>query len=81
MRRHRIMQSVPFLKGKRPASLGALKSHINGACRGFGKAPILSEGTGGGDQRIHEINSRLGELRQIVIEEARAFVIPEGVLD
>jgi|SRR5579883_684982 len=81
MRQGRIMQSVPFLQGKTSASLRALKSHINGACKSFGKAPILSEGSGNRDQRIHEINPRLGQLRQIVIEEAKAFVIPDGVLD
>jgi hypothetical protein len=81
MRQDRIMQSIPFLKGKTSASLRSLKAHINASCKGSGKAPILSDGTGSGDQRIHEINPRLGQLRQIVLEEATAFVIPEGMFE
>ena len=80
MRQDRIMGGIPGLRGKTSASLRALKSHVNAACKGRGKAPILSVGSGTGDQRVHEINPQLGLLRQIVIEEARAFVIPEGLL-
>ncbi|HEY5473013.1 MAG TPA: hypothetical protein VIK32_07460 [Candidatus Limnocylindrales bacterium] len=79
MRQGRIMDTLRGLRGKGSGSLGALKSHVNAACRGCGKAPILSAGTGAGDQRLHEINPQLGPLRQIVIEEACAFVIPEGL--
>lgn len=79
MRQDCIMSNIPALRGK-SASLGALKSHVNAACKGQGKAPILSVGTGAGDQRVHEINPQLGPLRQVVIEEACAFSIPEGLL-
>lgn len=80
MRQGRILSSIPVLRSKTSASLRALKSHVNAACRGHGKAPILSIGSGTGDQRVHEINPQLGPLRQVVIEEACAFVIPEGLL-
>ena len=80
MRQDRITGGIPGLRGKTSASLRALKSHVNAACKGRGKAPILSVGSGTGDQRVHEINPQLGPLRQIVIEEALAFVIPEGLL-
>jgi hypothetical protein len=79
MRQARIMAGLPNLRGK-PASLRALKSHVNAACKGHGNAPILSVGTGSGNQRIHEINQQLGPLRAVVIEEAKAFLIPDGVL-
>jgi hypothetical protein len=79
MRQARIMAGLPNLRGK-PASLRALKSHVNAACKGHGNAPILSVGTGSGNQRIHEINQQLGPLRAVVIEEAKAFSIPDGVL-
>jgi hypothetical protein len=39
--------------------------------------PILSEGTGSGDYRIHEINRNLGELRSIVI--ARQLLLNSGL--
>jgi hypothetical protein len=80
MRQSRIMDGLPNLRGKKSASLRALKSHVNAACKGHGNAPILSVGMGSGNQRIHEINQQLGPLRAVVIEEAKAFSIPEGVL-
>jgi hypothetical protein len=75
----RVMASLPNLRGK-SGSLRALKSHVNAACKGHGNAPILSVGTGSGNQRIHEINQKLGPLREVVIDEAKAFSIPDGVL-
>lgn len=80
MRQDRIMNIIPALRGKTYASLRALKSHVNAACKGQGRAPILSVGAGTGNQRIHKINPQLGPLRQVVIEESRAFSIPESLL-
>ena len=80
MRQDRIMEAIPSLRGKTSDSLRALKSHVNIACKGNDRAPILSIGFGTGDQRVHEINPKLGVLREIVIEEAQAFSIPEGLL-
>jgi hypothetical protein len=80
MRQDRLIREIPFLKGRNSASLRSLKSHINAQCKGRGKGPILAVGTGSGDNRVHEINSELGDLRQVVIDEAKAFVIPEGVM-
>jgi len=81
MRQDRLMQTIPFLRGKTSASLRSLKSHINASCKGCGKAPILAVGTGPGSLRVHEINPRLGDLREVVIEEAKAFEIPEGAFE
>jgi hypothetical protein len=57
-------------------SLGGLKSHINAGCKQLDCAPVLSEGSGSGDRRLHEINRDLRELRGIVIEVSRQFEIP-----
>jgi hypothetical protein len=76
-----IMQGLPFLKGKSSASLGRLKSQINAGCRQLDCAQILSEGSGSGDYRIHEINRNLGELRPVVIAIARQFEIAWQLLD
>lgn len=80
MRQDRIMAGIPSLRGKTSGALGALKSHVNAACKGHGCAPILSKGIGSGNQRLHEINPGLGPLREVVIEEAREFSIPDGLL-
>lgn len=76
-----IMQGLPFLKGKSSASLRSLKSHINAGCRQLDCAQILSEGSGSGDHRIHEINCNLGDLRPVVIAIARQFEIEWQLLD
>jgi len=80
MRQDKIMAAIPSLRGKTSASLRALKSHVNAACKGHGRAPILSVGSGTGDSRVHEINPQLGPLRQVVIDAAQAFSIPSGFL-
>ena len=80
MRQNQLMQAIPFLNGKNSASLRSLKSHVNAQCKGCGKAPILAVGTGSGGNRLHQINPALGELRQVVIEEATKFNIPPGLL-
>ena len=74
------MAAIPQLRGKTSASLRSLKSHVNAACKGHGRAPILSVGSGTSDSRIHEINPQLGHLRKIVIDEAQAFSIPPEFL-
>ena len=61
--------------------LGRYKSQINAACKSRGKSPILSVGTGNRDQRIHEINPNLGGLRELIIEEAKKFFIPDAIID
>jgi len=81
MRQDQIMRAIPFLRGKSSGSLRALKNHVNAACKGCGKAPILAVGSGAGDQRVHQINPILGELRQVVINTAKGFEIPESLLD
>ena len=81
MRQDRIMRSIPFLRGKTSASLRSLKSHINAACKGRGKAPILAVGAGTGNNRVHEIGPRLGHLRRVVIEVASEFGIPAYLLE
>jgi hypothetical protein len=76
-----IMDKLPFLQGRSSASLRALKSHVNAGCKALDCAPILAEGSGSGDFRVHEINPGLGGLRAIVIEEAKRFEIPWHLLD
>jgi len=76
-----IMEKLPFLKGRSSRSLTSLKSHLNAGCRQLDCAQILSEGTGLGDYRVHQINPGLGELRQIVIEIAWKFEIQWHLLE
>jgi len=76
-----IMQGLPFLKGRTSLSLGRLKSGVNAGCRQLDCAPILAEGTGSGDYRIHEINRGLGDLRSVVIAIAQQFEIQWHLLD
>jgi hypothetical protein len=76
-----IMQRLPFLKGRTSASLRSLKSHVNAGCRQLDCAPILAEGSGSGDYRIHEINPKLGELRPVVIEMAKQFEVQWHLLE
>ena len=78
MRQDSIMKALPFLGGK-SGTLRVLKKHINTACKDYGKAPILAIGEGKGDHRIHQINPALGNLCQVVIDEALRFEIPKGV--
>ena len=76
-----IMDKLPFLQGRSSASLRALKSHVNAGCKALDCAPILAEGSGSGDFRVHEINPALGELRAIVIDESKRFDIPWHLLE
>lgn len=76
-----IMQGLPFLKGRSSLSLGRLKSAVNAGCRQLDCAPILAEGTGSGDHRIHEINRGLGDLRSVVITIARECEIEWHLLE
>jgi hypothetical protein len=70
-----IMDRVPFLKNRSSGSLRAAKAHINAGCKALNRAPILSEGRGAGDTRLHEINRSLGDLRNLVIETAKSYEI------
>jgi hypothetical protein len=70
---HSIMAGVPFLRSKSSRSLGATKAHINAGCKALNRAPILSEGRGAGELRLHEINRSLGDLRNVVIETAKTY--------
>lgn len=81
MRQDRLMRKLPLLKGRSSASLRALKSHLNAACKALDRAPILSEGTGSGAARIHEIDRRLGPLRSLVIDIGRQFDIDWKLLE
>jgi hypothetical protein len=76
LRQQIIMEQLPFLTGRSSRSLGGLKAHINAGCKQLDCAPVLSEGSGSGDRRLHEINRDLGELRGVVIEASRDFKIP-----
>jgi hypothetical protein len=79
MKQGLIFNALPFLK-KSSKTLSRIKSYVNAACKAQGKAPILSVGIGNRDQRIHEINSDLGALKQFVIEEAKQFTIPRSII-
>jgi hypothetical protein len=81
LQQHAIMESLPFLRGRTSASLRALKAHINAGCKQLDHSPILSEGSGSGDYRVHEINRDLSELRKVVIEMSRGFVIDWHLLE
>jgi hypothetical protein len=76
-----IMDKIPFLRGRSSASLRALKSHVNAGCKSLNCAPLLAEGSGSGDFRIHEINHALGPLRGVVIDQAKKFEIPWHLLE
>lgn len=76
-----LMDKLPFLKGKTSASLRAAKAHVNEGCKQLDCAPLLAEGSGSGDYRIHEINPRLGELREVVIKIAQEFEISWHLLE
>ena len=75
------MAKLPFLQGRNSGSLGMHKGHINAKCKALDCAPLLPQGTGSGNFRIHEINRGLGELRAVVIAEARRFNIPWHLLE
>ncbi len=81
LQQHSIMENVPFLRGRSSASLRALKSHVNAGCKALDCAPLLAEGSGTGDFRIHEINPALGALRTVVMQEAKEFDIPWHLLE
>lgn len=75
-----IMEALPSLRGRTSRALGALKAHINAGCKQLNCAPILSEGVGARDRRVHEINRGLGDLRAVVVEVSQAFEIRWGLL-
>lgn len=81
MRQDALMLQLPMLRGKTSASLRALKAHVNGECKQLDRAPLLSEGSGSGPSRRHEINPMLGALRGLVIAMARSFEVDWQLLD
>jgi hypothetical protein len=80
MRQDELMRTLPMLHGKTSATLRSLKSHVNAGCKALDRAHILSEGTGAGDYRIHEINPGLGGMKDVVIDVAREFIVNWGLL-
>jgi hypothetical protein len=76
-----IMRELPFLKGRSSASLRSLKSHVNAGCRQLDSAQILAEGSGSGDNRVHEINRTVGDLRPLILETAKKFEIQWHLLE
>jgi uncharacterized membrane protein len=81
MRQDALMQRLPMLQGKTSASLRALKAHVNAECKQLDRAPLLSEGSGSGASRRHEINPMLGVMRDLVIATARSFEVDWQLLD
>jgi hypothetical protein len=75
IRQDDLMLRLPMLHGKTSASLRAMKAHVNGECKQLDCAPLLSEGSGSGPSRRHEINPMLGSLRDVVITVAKSFEI------
>ena len=63
-----IMRSLDFLNGKDSGTLSGIKAGINRYCKNLNKMPLLSVGAGLRDDRYHEINRELKELRKIIIE-------------
>ena len=61
----------PFLLSQSPVTVAA---------QIMGKAPLLVPGSGPGDDRLHAINGKLGASRDIVIQEAKCFQIPHGLM-
>jgi hypothetical protein len=76
-----LMDALPFLRGKSSMALGALKSHVNAACKALDRAPLLAPGSGSGPWQVHEIDRALGPLRRVVIEVARTFEIRWDLLE
>lgn len=74
-----IFNKLPFLDGS-PDALRTLKRGISKACKCLARVPLLSPGSGAGDSRSHEINRKLGPLRDVVIAVAKGFQIPAGLL-
>lgn len=81
MRQDALMLRLPMLRGKTSASLRALKAHVNQECKQLDRAPLLSEGSGSGLSRRHEINPMLGALRDLVVAAARSFEVDWRLLD
>jgi hypothetical protein len=79
LKQRAIFNKLPFLGGS-PDALSALKRGISKACRGQARAPLLPRGSGSGDDRRHEINSKLGPLFDVVIAVAKGFQIPAELL-
>jgi hypothetical protein len=67
-----IMGRLPFLK-TRPEKLRAVKAGLSKACESQGRMRIVPVGPGLRDASVHQINPALGELRQVLIEEAKRF--------
>jgi hypothetical protein len=81
MRQDALMQRLPMLRGRSSASLRSLKAHVNAACKQLDRAALLSDGSGAGASRRHEINPLLGPLRAVVIDVARSFDIDWKLLE
>jgi len=65
---YEIMADLDFLKEKNSRTLLGIKAGINRICKSLNKMPLLSIGIGSKDDRYHEINQDLYELRQEIIE-------------
>lgn len=81
MRQDVLMERLPILRGKSSKTLRALKAHVNGACKQLDRAALLSDGSGSGPSRIHQINPQLGPLRAVVIEVAQTFEVDWRLLE
>jgi hypothetical protein len=79
VRQGELLEKLLFLAGN-PGALRSLKNGISRACKRKDKAPLLSIGVGTGDNRWHEINRRLRLIRDLVIEQAKRFRIPQGLI-
>jgi hypothetical protein len=55
MRQDALMQRLPMLRGRSSASLRSLKAHVNAACKQLDRAALLSDGSGAGASRRHEL--------------------------
>jgi hypothetical protein len=74
-----IFDKLPFLGGSSDA-LSALKRGISKACKGHAKAPLLPPGAGSGENRRHEINNKLGPMRDVVMTVAKGFQVSANLL-
>jgi len=73
-----VLRKLPFLEGN-TGKLRALKARISAGCRVSRKARILTDGIGSGPRKTHKVAPDLGALCAVVIEVARAFIIPAGM--
>ena len=74
-----VLRKLPFLEGN-TGKLRALKARISAGCRASRKARILTDGIGSGPRKTHKVNPDLGTLCAVVIEVARAFIMPAGMM-